>query len=163
MVTKQCLDPQRDRVYGWEAQWADWNSQAISLGKAREYVHWACGLYGLCPPSVKRHRTNEYSYSQGTLISFHPAQVNRGIALHEASHFICDEVFGPDMAHHCPQWMGIYLWLLVTARIAPPVALFASARAAGIKWCPMWTVSPKRLARSAGVHLTKRQLCAPSR
>lgn len=153
-------DPQRDKVYGWEGQWADWNATAISLTQAREYIHWACGLYNLKPPSVKRHKSNAFSFSQDRLISFNHAQVNRGIALHEVAHFICDEVFGLDLADHCPQWMGIYLWLLVSARIAPPVALTASAKAAGISWYPMWTVSPKRLARG---RLTKSQLKAPKR
>lgn len=155
-------DPQQLRVYAWEGEWADWNSSTISLAKAREYIRWACDLYWVEPPVVKRHPGNSYSYSDGYVISFNKDQINRAIALHEVAHHICNSMFSADMPGHSPEWMAIYLWLLIKARIAPKTALLASAKAAGIKWVPLWVVSPKRLAKRVG-GLTKRQLRPPVR
>jgi hypothetical protein len=161
--TRNLKDPQQRRVYAWEAQWADWNARACTLGKAREYVSWACGLYRVKPPRVRQHPGNEYSFSQGDLISFNHSQVNRAIALHEAAHYICDHLFDVGDQHHCREWFAIYLWLLIKARIAPIIALFASARAKRIRWLPLWQISPKRLAGRAGKKLTLRTLRAPAR
>lgn len=141
-------DRQRDRVYSWEGDWAAWNSCTMKLSKAREYVRWACRCYGLKPPGVKQHKGKAFSFSCGNVISFSHDQINPGTALHEAAHYICDQIFGEDLQHHCPEWMGIYLWLLEEARIAPSTALRASAKARGIRWLKTWLVSPKRLRRA---------------
>lgn len=140
-------DPQCKAVYAWETEWADWNRGTCTLTEMREIVHWACGKYGLTPPAVKQHHTGEYSYSQGPLISFNLTHKNPAIALHESAHYICDQIFGPDLAHHCPEWMAVYLWLLEGWRLAPRKALHASAKARGIRWLATWLVSPKRLKR----------------
>jgi hypothetical protein len=157
------LDPQKKRVYAWEGEWADWNSHTISVTKVRKYVRWACDLYGLPYPSVKMHRTQEYSYSWGYKMSFAEGQCNRAIALHEAAHYISDWIFDENMAPHSPQWMAIYLWLLIKARIAPKVALFASATSKGIEWIPLWQVSPKRLSRQPRYRPFKYRERPPSR
>lgn len=155
-------DPQQLKVYKWEGEWADWNSATISLAKAREYVRWACELYWVEAPKVIRHAGNEYSWSDGMTISFQKGQVSRAIALHEVAHHICNAMFGLKTPGHGPEWMAVYLWLLIKARIAPKTALLASAKAKGIKWLPLWQVSPKRLAKPVG-GLKKKQLRPPVR
>ncbi len=160
---RKVKDPQQMRVYAWEGQWADWNTKACTLAKAAECVRWACGLYDIKPPVVKQHFSGDFSFSCGNLISFNHTQVNRAIALHEAAHHICDRLFDIGDEHHCAEWFAIYLWLLVEARIAPRIALTASAKAKKIRWLPLWQVSPKRLAKSAGKKIPKRKLRAPSR
>lgn len=163
-------DPQKKRVYSWEGAWADWNSHTISITVARKYIRWACHLYGVPYPSVKQHHTQEYSYSQGytdgpagTLISIAHGQCNRAIALHEAAHYISDWIFGSSVPPHSPQWLAIYLWLLVEARIAPRIALLASAKAKKIRWVPLWQVSPKRLARYPHQRPPKKKAKPPAR
>lgn len=156
-------DPQQQRAYNWEGGWADWNSHTLSLTRLREYVHWACALYGLKPPAVKAHKGNAYSWSQGNVVSFQYSQMNRAIALHETSHYICDQVFGLEIEGHSPEWLAVYLWLLIEAGVAPRVALCASAKAKGLRWVPLWQVSPKRLAGLAQQYHTKKGLKPPKR
>lgn len=156
-------DPQCHLVYDWEGQWAHWSARTCSFTKAREFAKWASQLYGLKPPKLQQHSSQELSYSQEGLISLQRDQVCPELTLHETAHYICDHMFDVGDAHHAPEWMAIYLWLLIKARIAPPIALRASARAAGIKWIPLWAVSPKRLAKSAGKRISQRKLREPAR
>lgn len=145
-------DPQRHRVYSWEAAWSDWNRGTLSLAGAREVVRWACHKYGIPSPRVTQHKDRQFSYSKGApenVISFRLDQRNPAVALHEAAHHISGVLFGErtTMADHAPEWLGIYLWLLEGYRVAPRTALHASAKAAGLRWVPTWTMSPKRLQR----------------
>ena len=140
-------DPQRERVYKWEAEFHDWNIGSLTLAECRAAIRWACEQYGITSPRVEQHRDKEYSYSKGDLISLRLDQKNAAVSLHEAAHYICDQIFGSTVAPHSPQWMGIYLWLLEGYRVAPRVALHASAKARRIKWVQTWLVSPKRLGR----------------
>lgn len=143
-------DPQKKRVYVWENEWFDWCRGNLNLSECRAVVKWACDLYGLKTPRVAQHDDRSYSYCQmdpKPLINFRSDQKNASVALHEAAHYICDTIFGGDLEDHSPQWMGIFLWLLEGARIAPRTALHASARAKKIKWVQTWLVSPKRLGR----------------
>lgn len=143
------MDRQQQRVYAWEAQWADWNAGHLSLRGARSVVRWACKKYGLPPPVVKQHPGKAYSFSCGSLISFSKGQRNSAIALHESAHYIATHIFGNSIEHHAQEWLGIYLWLLEGYRVAPRIALHASAKAKGLRWTPTWVVSPKRLRGAA--------------
>jgi hypothetical protein len=142
-------DTQRARVYAWEGQWSDWNACNLTLKEARDVVHWACKKYGVRPARVKQHSDRAYSFSQDGLISFRLDHKNTAIALHEAAHHIADVIFEESrIDDHGPEWLGIYLWLLEGARVAPRIALHSSALAKKLRWVPTWTVSPKRLRRA---------------
>jgi hypothetical protein len=145
-------DTQRDPVYAWEGQWRDFNRTTMSLKKVRGIVSEACGKYGVPPPKVVQHFGKALSFSQGDVISFNWDQKNAAIALHESAHRICDFVYGDDMEHHCPEWMSIYLWLLLDHRLAPKQALLMSAKWHGIKWKPIWRSAPKYLKKKRAVH-----------
>lgn len=140
-------DPQQKRVYSWEGDWLDWNRSSLTLAECRATVKWACDKYGLKTPRITQHVGNEYTFFQDGRISFRHDQKNAAIALHEAAHYVCDEIFGHKIEHHSPEWMGVYLWLLEGYRVAPRTALHASAKARRIKWVQTWLVSPKRLGR----------------
>lgn len=148
-------DPQRKRVYAWEGHWCDWVRNTLTLRKAQAVVRWACEKYGLRCPVIRQHDGTADSFSQADggpgglpLISFRASdQKNPAVALHEAAHYIHDAIFGDKGAHHSPEWMGIYLWLLEGYRVAPRRALHASAKTARLRWVATWTVSPKRLQR----------------
>lgn len=143
-------DGQKKRVYDWEASFGDWCRSGYTKSECRAAIKWACNLYGLKTPRIGFHATKAFSFSvsgEEPCISLGSDQRNAAVALHEAAHYICDSIFGPDLADHSPQWMGIFLWLLEGYRLAPRTALHASAKARRIKWVQTWLVSPKRLGR----------------
>jgi hypothetical protein len=142
-------DPQCGRVYGWEESWSDWNRRTLSISGVREVVRKACRLYGLKPPAVKQHHHRQTTYSRFYFISFRPDHNNPAIALHESAHYICDSIFGDDLADHCPEWLGIYLWLLEEFEVAPRLALHSSIAALGLSWWPASAVSPSALRNRA--------------
>ena len=131
-------DSQQARVYRWEEGWIDWNRNTITLQECRELVKWACRHFRLkVSPRVKQHmnRALSYSISEHCLISLRADQhKNRAVVLHESAHFITDEIFGDKVQWHGKEFMGVYLRLLIKARVAPAVALIASAKASGLIW-----------------------------
>lgn len=132
-------DSQRDAVYAWETEWADWNRGTLSLTKCRAYVAVACQLFGLDLPTVRQHRTKASSYSCTTetaaVISFNLQHKNPAIALHEVAHYIHSKTTrGHTAQDHGPTWLGIYLTLLIVAQVAPKAALFATARKHKLRW-----------------------------
>jgi hypothetical protein len=145
-------DPQRDKLYAWEARFRDWSRKTDSLKACRQYARTACAYYGIPPPSVRSHGGRAYSWSQAdgnyaqintvrakgkshSVISFNRDRgLNVPTALHEAAHAIASVLLPWEMADHDPRFVGIYLWLLVKARIAPRAALEASLTAAGVQW-----------------------------
>ena len=68
------------------------------------------------------------------MVSFSRRGKNVATALHEAAHIIVFDKFGDKPQDHGPTFMGVYLWLLTTAGVAPRIALEATARANGLKW-----------------------------
>lgn len=127
-------DPQKEAVYDWEGEFLDWNRQTLTLPSVRSYVRTACAHYGLKAPSVHRHEGKAYAFSNGALVSFPDWCMNPAVALHEAAHYITDQLYGTSLQDHGKTWLGIYMWLLESAHIAPPEALRASARRYKLKW-----------------------------
>ena len=145
-------DPQRDILYRWESHWRDWNRRGDSLSVCRRYVHTACAYYGVQPPKVSSHGGRAYSWYQSdhidasthtvraagkfkSAISFNRDRgMNVPTALHEAAHAIAAVLLPWEMADHDPRFVGIYLWLLIKAKVAPRSALEASLTAAGVQW-----------------------------
>lgn len=126
------------RVYRWEEQWASWNTGSLKLKQMRELVTWALGAYKIPHIPVRSHNGRDMSFYLASdahpMISFNKEHHNAAIGLHEAAHHITDTLYGRDLAEHCPEWLGIYLWLMTEANIAPRVALESSAKAMGLKW-----------------------------
>lgn len=145
-------DPQRDKLYAVESKFLNWNRKTDSLKTCRGYVRTACAYYGIPPPSVKSHGGRAYSWSQAdenfahtttaraagksrSVISFNRLRgLNIPTALHEAAHAIAATLLPWEMADHDPRFVGIYLWLLVKAKIAPRAALEAALHAGGVTW-----------------------------
>lgn len=67
-------------------------------------------------------------------MSFSRAGKNVATALHEAAHLIVNDLFSGAAQDHGPTFLGVYMWLLETAGVAPKIALHATARAHGLKW-----------------------------
>lgn len=143
-------DPQRDAVYDWEGEFRDWNRRTLPLRLVKKYVQDACAHYGLPAPTVKGHPGKAYAFYKpkddysGELISFAGWCQNPAVALHEAAHYIVLHHFGKDVQDHGPIWLGVYLWLLQRAGIAPQEALRASARKWKLRWRDM---PPERVVK----------------
>jgi hypothetical protein len=133
-------DPQARLVYRWEGKWKDWNRTTMTLQECRDLIKWACRHFKLkISPRVKQNKNRNMSYSRSDVpkpfISLRAADhKNRCVALHEAAHFIADEIFGNKVQWHGKEFMGVYIRLLIKSRIAPAVALITSAKAEGLEW-----------------------------
>lgn len=135
-------DPSTEKVYEWENSWPQWNYNSLTLDGCRQLIHLACKQYGIEPPTVTQHNVRSLSWCIPTrrIISLQAVGPNnRGgknasTALHEAAHQIAWDGFGNKIDDHGPTWLGIYMWLLEKAEVAPAVALHATARAHGLKW-----------------------------
>lgn len=139
-------DPQAEKVYAWEKQWADWGRASLTLTQCRELAQRVCASYGLERPRLRTHsRSYSVAYSTGE-IRFAKHHLNTASVLHEVAHWIA---WNHDRAtpHHGPGWFGIYLRLLVAEKVAPRVALQRSARSAGLRWLPAREVAPARIGK----------------
>lgn len=139
-------DPQAERVYAWEKQWADWNRPSLTLRECRALMRQVCDDYAVPPVRVRTHsRTYSVAYSNGEIrLARH--HLNTASALHEVAHWVVWNR-NHDVAHHGPLWLGIYLRLLAKAELAPRMALQRSARSAGLKWLPAREVAPGRIGK----------------
>jgi|GEM_PF-7012068 len=142
-------DSQQQAVYAWERQWRFWNRAGVPVQYLRRWVRWAERLYRV-PPATLLFPTRSKGVNGNWLpsqcapaapwgsgaITLRPHHRNVPIALHEVSHWIDGQLLGQfsGFEGHGPQWLGIYLYLLEKARVAPRVALHESAREAGLKW-----------------------------
>lgn len=145
-------DPQIDPLYAWEEAWVDWNTNSLTLAECRSVIRTACKKYGVAPPPVRQHKTTAASYCevverhvsmQAVGLRKHPHRggKNKSQSLHEATHWIVHHYCGERPQDHGPTFLGVYLWLMGAARVAPISALTASARAYGLKWVhrpPSW-------------------------
>jgi hypothetical protein len=144
---------QTRRVYAWEQSFGDWNIDALSDRAMRRLIRKAERLFR-APPSkiVTRRNMFEVAFCAATergrtavVVGRHTH--NAASALHEIAHAITWKRAGVNrVAPHGPEWLGVYLTLLMRAGVAPRSALYASARAKGLRWS--MRLVPKRLKRA---------------
>lgn len=147
-------DLQKEKLYEWEEEWKDWDRNTLKLKEMRATVRWACKKYHVSTPQVRQHKTREWSwYKDGTYrggtakISFQHGQSNPAIALHETAHHIIYEICGETVEDHGREFLGVYLWLLIEAKVAPASALYPSARTASLRFLSVEAASPLRFRR----------------
>lgn len=142
-------DWQRDEVYQWEWKWRSWGVSTHQLNGLKTWIVWACKRYGVPGPKIKKHSAKKDATSwydnKKNLISLSTNHLNIAVALHEAAHYIAYKHFG-DMSHG-KHWLGIYLHLLESARIAPRAALLGSVNAEGLIYSS--NLTPKKVNRLA--------------
>lgn len=150
------LDPQREPLYAWEDEWWGWNRNTTTLAICRRYIETACAHYGIKPPRVRQHHQVSLSYSipAESVISLQakgssPGKggLNPATALHEAAHHVVFWIWGARPQDHGPTFLGVYMWLLERAGIAPGEALRASARARRLRWRLMPPTRPEARMR----------------
>ncbi len=136
------LDPWKEVVYEWEDSWPGWGRNHISLKACRALIEHACDEYHVEHPDVTQHHERSMSFSVPTQEYIdiqggkHKAKGGRNVAtaLHEAAHHIAYALHSDRIQDHGRTFLGIYLDLLIRAKVAPRVALEASARSFGLKW-----------------------------
>jgi hypothetical protein len=135
-------DPHQQSVYGWEESWPGWDKNHIGFNDCRRLVYLACDAYRVARPTIVQHpqRTFSWSMPRHNRISIQGGERhatggrNVATAMHEAAHHIAWHRHGERIQDHGPTFLGIYLDLLTRAKVAPRVALEASARSAGLRW-----------------------------
>jgi hypothetical protein len=128
------LDPHKNDVYLWEDSWPGWNRNHVGIRACRRLIATACRHYKVKCPTVTTHHKRSFSFSIPTkdYISLQGwghedrGGLNVPTALHEAAHHIAWSLHGDRIQDHGPTWLGIYLDLLIRAKVAPEVALIAS-------------------------------------
>jgi hypothetical protein len=132
-------EKQARKIVNWESEWLLWTREYLGLNSCRALVKWACDLYDVKYPKVSQHHKPHYSLAipKKNLISMWVEQRNHAIVLHEAAHHILHELHGNDFHDHGPEWLGIYMYLLEQAKLAPKIALTSSALEHGLVWKEM--------------------------
>jgi len=145
-------DPHKERVYEFEDSWPGWGRNHITFKACRELVYHACDAYKVKRPVIVQHPQRSFSWSMPTKnrISLqggeHRENGGRNVAtvMHEAAHHIAWCLYGDRIQDHGPTFFRIYFDLLVRAKVAPEVALKASAAAHGLKLGSKTTRAPPR-------------------
>jgi hypothetical protein len=130
-------DSQAKRLYAWEREFYDWKHDHLTLKEMRNVVHAACDRYGVPYPAKVARQKKGKSYSQSNKkgIRFLKGQhYNLSTALHETAHHVVKSMYGKTVEHHGKEYIGIYLDLLLTFKVAPKDALIPSLRARGLKF-----------------------------
>lgn len=141
-MTQEKTDPQCQSLYQWEDDWLLWNRNTHSLPVLRKIIRVVCKLYKVTAPAVSGHKNKQYSYylPGRHSISLQGGKKHRyggrnpATALHEAAHHIAGQLHGKTIQDHGPTFLRIYLDLLERARVAPRIALEATARSHSLKW-----------------------------
>lgn len=145
-------DPQEQTAYSWENSFTQ-HGKKLTEKEMRTAIKRATRIYRVpmvqlrCVSKDSRSRKKLMSYYDPNthLISIRPRHMTLDVALHEAAHAIADWILGWDIEIHGPHWLGIYMTLLIKFKVLPQSALEATALERGLKWTPLWRVSPTRI------------------
>ena len=140
--TKRVTDPHCDAVYSWEQEWLDWNRNRLGITACRKLIRRACRWYKVPYPTVVHHNCKELSYSVPEVgyVSLQGGKPHKeggrnvATAMHEAAHHIGWHLRGENIQDHGPFFIGLYIALLVRAKVAPEIAITSTAKAHGLKW-----------------------------
>lgn len=113
------------------------------MADCAKVIRTACAYYKVKSPRVSSWGRN-YCWSPDTLAStsrildkpvirLNSGGQNWATCLHEAAHWIL-LYLAPKAQDHGSTWLGVYMWLLERASIAPRAALTASARKHKLRW-----------------------------
>lgn len=129
-------DPWQKAVYGFEDDWPEACADSLTLRQCGELIKLACAAYGFKAPPVRLDKTAKlsYCYADGSGLYLIKTQLNKFVALHEATHYIADKIYGQEPEDHGFEFQGVYFYLLSCAELAPVVALQASAKERGLIW-----------------------------
>jgi hypothetical protein len=130
-------DPQQELVYRWEDGFRCFGERTMTRAQVVRLVRRLARKWRLPVPPVgfMPKAKREWSYLQRGRIVMNYGQCNEGIVCHEmAHHAITCEYDEGDVEDHGPEFFAIYLDMLEFTKVAPRIALEASAFKAGIVW-----------------------------
>lgn len=136
------VDPHQQAVYRWEESWPGWNHNHLSLGQCRALIKTVCSHYKVPYPTVTQHDGGMFAYSMPSAnrismqggAHMHRGSRNVATAMHEVAHHVAWHLYGERIQDHGPAFLGVFIDCLVKAKVAPKVALEASARSHKLKW-----------------------------
>jgi len=137
-------DTQGARVYRWEDTETFLEVLAevyLPLWEIKQLVERVCGDYGRAVPHISRGRRCRSARTCGkNLVVFPWASRNPMVVLHELAHVLCPS----HVEAHGPEYMRVYIDLLLRYGEGSGYGLLESARKSGIK------VAAKRIIRPIG-------------
>lgn len=137
------LDPQKQLVYLWEDGFRSFDERTMTQAQVRGLVlriarQWELDLIPVRFLKKGSRTWSEYDALENTL-TFNYQQCNEAIVCHEMAHYAMT-IDNPEAEDHGPDFFAVYLDMLVFAKVAPRIALTASAAAMGLRW----TQKPRR-------------------
>lgn len=134
------LDPQKHLVYKWEDQWRYTEDNLLTQDETRRLLKRCFKVYDVRPPAIRFlpkacRKWSEYDIDEDVLTMSH-SHCNHFIACHEAAHVIVHRNFGEEAQDHGPQFVDIYLDLLVREQVGPRDALEYSMHCLRIESLP---------------------------
>lgn len=148
-------DYQRNEVYDWEDQFYTSKYSTADPGHFRNILRSISKAYGVPIPKIKAMPGGKF-YSDAAAVCDAPRgylYIRRGyrsilILCHEMAHWVLDHYGYPDIGHHGPRFVGVYLWLLASAQVIPLEVSKASATSFGLDYRdPVEECSPDKLKR----------------
>jgi len=130
-------DPQQKAVYNWQWEWMHWNSKELSKKDVYRWVKWAYKKkfhFKFMPEIVHLADGGSSSYHpEKNQLKFIHSHRNIAVVLHETAHLIISRLFGHTVEDHGPEFMGIWIYLLEKAKLAPRGTIYDSAKQAGLR------------------------------
>lgn len=148
-------DYQQMEVYAWEDQFFSAKMSTAPERHFRGILRDICDSYDVPRPKVRAMpKGAEYSdtaafcWAEAGALYFRRGYRSILILCHEMAHWILDHYGYPDIGHHGPRFMGIYLYLLAEAQVLPLAMSVPAAKAAGLEFRdPVSECAPGKLQR----------------
>jgi hypothetical protein len=130
-------DIQKSLVYLWEDGFRSFDERTMTREQVMRLVRRLARKWRVPVPPVdflpKASRVwSEFDEATGVL-TFNYRQCNEAIVCHEMAHLVTANNY-QEVEDHGPEFFAIYLEMLVYAKVAPRIALTASAAAKGLRW-----------------------------
>jgi len=130
------LDPQKHLIYEWEDGFRSFDERTMTREQVLRLVRRICRQWRIPAPRIRflPKSKRQWSYVEDDLIAMNYEQCNEAIVAHEMAHYVVDQSYPVPPEVHGPEFMAIYLEMLVFAQVAPRTALCASLLEKGIEW-----------------------------
>ncbi|MGG5889046.1 hypothetical protein ACLF3G_18065 [Falsiroseomonas sp. HC035] len=132
-------DARARRVYAWEDRVvAPLDRSEVPFAQMQSLVDHVWASEGLrWPPRVRHRRATRATIATGSRLAIEaPDTLPSWVLLHEMAHALTDPGDGTPHAGHGPDFLGLYVKLLVRHARLDQAMLAESLKAAGLSWNP---------------------------
>lgn len=148
-------DYQQNEVYAWEDQFLGAKNATSPEGYFRGVLRAICKAYRVPRPVIRAMPKGKFYQDAAALcwadngaLYFRRGYRSVLTLCHELSHWVLDHYGYPDIGHHGPRFVGVYLYMLQGAQVMPLNVGIASAKHFGLDFRdPYEECSPERLKR----------------